>query len=151
MIFTPPERQDLLRLLQSRYLPRIGLLISRRLYVIWRRPGDLLTRSTLRSLPQGTRSRSYEEKKTTLRHRRPSGLELGPSGLRAVKAPFLPPGCGPSGLESRTVRAPAASTAWRPGDPSQTATIVHLTESNPRYCSSREGPRVCCCLVSNRW
>jgi hypothetical protein len=43
--------------------------------------GDLLTRSTLRLLPQGTRSRSYEEKKTTLRHRGPSGPELGPFGL----------------------------------------------------------------------
>jgi hypothetical protein len=67
-------------------------------------PGDLLTRSTQRSLIQGTGSRSYEEKKTTLRHR-------GPSGLHAGKVSLLPLGCGPSGPELRTVRAPAASTA----------------------------------------
>jgi hypothetical protein len=81
----------------------------------------------------------------------PSGPEIGPSGLRAEKAPLLPPGCGPSGPEARTVRAPAVSTARRPRDPSQTATTVHLAEPNPRYCSSREGPRVRCCLVSNKW
>jgi hypothetical protein len=87
----------------------------------------------------------------TLRHRGPSGLELGPSGLRAGKASLLPPGCGPSGSEPWTVRAPVASTVRRPGDPSQTATTVRLTEPNPRYCSSREGLMVRCCLVPNRW
>jgi hypothetical protein len=47
--------------------------------------------------------------------------------------------------------APAASAARRPGDPLQTAATVHLVEPDPRYYSSREGPRVHCCLVPNRW
>jgi hypothetical protein len=76
----------------------------------------------------------------TLRHRGPSGPELRPSRLRAVKAPLLLLGCGPSAPPQRAL----------PGDPSQTATTVHLAEPNPRYCSSREGSRVHCCLVSKR-
>jgi hypothetical protein len=118
MIFIPPEGQDLLRLLQSRSLLRIDLLISRRLYVVWRRPGDLPTWSTLRSLPQGTRSRSYKEKKTTLRHRGLSSPELGPSGQHVGKASLLLSVRGLFALEPRTVCAPAASTARRPDDPS---------------------------------
>ena len=51
----------------------------------------------------------------------------------------------------RTVRAAAEGTIRKPGDLSQAATTVHLAEPNPRYCSSREGPRVRCCLVPNRW
>jgi hypothetical protein len=38
----------------------------------------------------------------------------GPSGMRAMKAPLLPLGWGPSGPEPRTVRVPQQAL---PGDP----------------------------------
>jgi hypothetical protein len=60
--------------------------------------------------------------------------------------------------KSRTVR-PKAVNRPRPRSDHRQATrrpiedrrTVHLAEPNPRYCSSREGPRVHCCLVTNRW
>ena len=83
--------------------------------------------------------------------RGPSGLELQTVRCDAGKTPLLRPGRGPSGPRPRTVRAVAEGTTRRSGDLSQAATTVHLAEPNPRYCSSREGPRVRCCLVPNRW
>jgi hypothetical protein len=111
-------------------------------------PGDLLTRSTLRSLSQRPGSRSYEEKKTTLCHRGLSGTERRPFKQRTRKKSLLPPRRGPSGPEPRTVCAATAGTARRPVTDCR---AVHLVESNPRYCSSQEGPRVRYRLVPNRW
>jgi hypothetical protein len=143
MIFTPPKGQDLFCLLQSRSLPRIDLL-NRRLYVVWGRPGDLLTQRILRSLPQGVGSRFYAEKKTTLCHRGPSDPEHGPSGQHIGKPSPLSPGHRPSDPESQTVRVPERAP---PGNPATQRPIagrraIYLAEPNPRYCSSREGSRV---------
>jgi hypothetical protein len=54
-----------------------------------------------------------------------------------------------SAARSQTVwpYAAAGSTVKRPSDLSRTAAVVHLVESNPRYCSSREGLRVRCYLA----
>jgi hypothetical protein len=83
--------------------------------------------------------------------RGPSGPELWTVRCDAGKTSLLCPGRGPSGPRPRTVRAAAKDTIRQPGDLSQAATTVHLAEPNPRYCSSREGHRVRCYLVPNRW
>jgi hypothetical protein len=79
-------------------------------------PGYLMTQSTLRSLPQGARSRSNEEKKTTLHYRGPFGSYREPSRQRAGKKPLMSLGYESSIPEPWIVRTTVASTALRPGD-----------------------------------
>jgi hypothetical protein len=71
--------------------------------------------------------------------------------LDRAKKPLLQPGHRPFGSVSRIVCIAAGSTARQPDEPSLTAAADHLAQPNLRYCSSREGPRVRCCLVPNRW
>jgi hypothetical protein len=142
--------QDLLRVLHSRLLIWIDLLILRCLYIVWGCPGWPTYPKHPKISPQGAGSRFPQGR------RRPCAIadravQCADRPTRHRKEAAFAARLRTTLPVPQTVRAVAGSTTRRPGDPSRTAATVHLAEPNPRYCSSREDPSVYWYLAPNRW